>query len=121
VNDDGLPLPDCAGPFCSVLPVPVYPTPVYEIIMSFLIFGILWFLRKKWMVPGTLFALYIFFNGFERFWIEKIRVNNILHFAGIRATQAEFISVGFMIFGLLFLWWCIRRNRSASTAAGNKY
>ena len=31
---------------------------------------------------GGLFALYIFFNGLERFWIEKIRVNNVLEFAG---------------------------------------
>lgn len=112
VNDDGLPLPDCEGKFCSVLPVPVFPTAMYETIMSVLLFGLLWVLRKRIAVPGVLFALYIFMTGLERFWIEKIRVNNIVSFAGMKATQAEFISVGLMLFALGFLLVLIRRNRT---------
>lgn len=111
VNGDGLPLPDCEGPHCSVLPIPVFPTPLYEIVMSLIIFAILIFMSRRIAIPGVIFASYIFFNGLERFWIEKIRVNNVLSFAGIKASQAEFISVGFMVFGLLFLLWCIRRHR----------
>ncbi len=112
VNDDGLPLPDCEGKFCSVLPVPVFPTAMYETIMSVLLFGLLWVLRKRIAVPGVLFALYIFMTGLERFWIEKIRVNNIVSFAGMKATQAEFISVGLMLFALGFLLVLIKRNRT---------
>lgn len=107
VNEDGLALPDCDGKFCSVLPIPVFPTPMYETIMSLLIFSVLWWSRTRIATAGILFAAYIFANGLERFWIEKIRVNNIVSFLGIKATQAEFISVGMMIFGLAFafvLW-----------------
>lgn len=112
VNGDGLPIPGCEGPFCAVLPVPVFPTPLYEILMSLAIFGVLWVLRRRMRFAGGLFALYIFFNGLERFWIEKIRVNNVLEFAGIRATQAEFISVVFMLFGLAFMAFLWQRSRN---------
>jgi phosphatidylglycerol:prolipoprotein diacylglycerol transferase len=111
VNGDGLPLPDCTGPHCSVLPIPVFPTPIYEIVMSLIIFGILIWMSRRIAIPGVIFASYIFFNGLERFWIEKIRVNNVLTFAGMKASQAEFISVGFMVFGLLFLLWCVRKHK----------
>jgi len=82
------------------------------ILMSLAIFGVLWVLRRRMRFAGGLFALYIFFNGLERFWIEKIRVNNVLEFAGIRATQAEFISVGFMLFGLAFMAFLWQRSRN---------
>ena len=113
VNEDGLPLPDCDGKFCAVLPIPVFPTPLYETIMSIIIFSILWIARTRISTAGILFAAYIFANGLERFWIEKIRVNNIVTFLGMKATQAEFISVGMMVFGLAFglvLW---KRSRKA--------
>ena len=47
---------------------------------------------------GQIFAAYLMFNGFERFWIEKIRVNTTFDLAGITMTQAELISV------CTFLW-----------------
>jgi prolipoprotein diacylglyceryltransferase len=69
--------------------------------MAFIIFGILWSLRKKITVPGVLFSLYLSFNGIERFLIEKIRINPDYHFLGIEATQAEIISVALFISGIL--------------------
>lgn len=61
----------------------------------------LWWLRRRVTVPGMILAIYVIFVGIERFFIEKIRVNNVLEFAGIRATQATFISIIFVIFGLV--------------------
>ncbi|MBL4708944.1 MAG: prolipoprotein diacylglyceryl transferase [Flavobacteriales bacterium] len=78
-----------------------WPTPFYETVMAFIIFGILWSLRKKLMVPGIMFSLYLAFNGVERFFIEKIRINPDYHFLGIEATQAELIAVGMFIFGII--------------------
>ncbi len=78
-----------------------WPTPFYETVMAFIIFGILWSLRKKITVPGVLFSLYLSFNGIERFLIEKIRINPDYHFLGIEATQAEIISVALFISGIL--------------------
>lgn len=78
-----------------------WPTPFYETVMAFIIFGILWSLRKKIPIPGIIFSLYLTLNGVERFFIEKIRINPDYHFLGIEATQAELIAVGMFIFGLI--------------------
>ncbi|MFI5171463.1 MAG: prolipoprotein diacylglyceryl transferase [Chitinophagales bacterium] len=112
VNGEGSYVKGCQGDWCGQLPVPVFPTPLYEIIMSVIIFGILWFLRKRIRIPGMLLALYVVFAGIERFIIEKIRVNNVLSFMGIEATQATFISVIFIIFGLgmMFILWRISKR-----------
>jgi phosphatidylglycerol:prolipoprotein diacylglycerol transferase len=88
------------------LPLPVFPTSFYETIVCLLLFAILWALRKKLKIPGTLFALYLMVNGIERFFIEKIRVNNRMNLFGFHPTQAEVISTllfltGFLLFILL--------------------
>jgi prolipoprotein diacylglyceryltransferase len=77
-----------------------WPTPFYETIMATVIFLILWGLRKKIMIPGVIFSLYLILNGIERFFIEKIRINPDYHFMGIDATQAELIAILMVIFGL---------------------
>jgi prolipoprotein diacylglyceryltransferase len=96
---------ECMDPlriYCYELPYPVYPTAIYEAIMGVIIFGILWQLRNNFKVPGMLFALYLAFNGVERFSIEKIRINNELY-SGF--TQAEMISAGLVVFGLSLFFY----------------
>jgi len=107
VNSEGAYIEGCQGDWCGQLPVAVFPTPIYEVFMSLIIFGILWYLRKKLKIPGMLLALYVVFAGIERYLIEKIRVNNVLEFMGIHATQATFISIIFISFGLgmMFVLW----------------
>lgn len=114
VNEDGIPIQGCQGQWCTMLPVAVFPTPMYETIMAVAIFLLLLFLRSRWTTPGLIFALYIVLTGVERFFIEKIRVNNVLEFMGIRATQAEFISVGLIVFGLLFMGVLLRRAKKSA-------
>jgi phosphatidylglycerol---prolipoprotein diacylglyceryl transferase len=99
VIEEGIQLPNCTGRYCMVLPNMVYPTPLYEIIVCTILFFILWVLRKKLRPAGTLFALYFILNGIERFFIEKIRVNNRLDIFGLHPTQAEVISLGLIIVG----------------------
>jgi prolipoprotein diacylglyceryltransferase len=41
------------------------------------------------------------FNGAERFFIEKIRVNNTYDIFGFHPTQAELISTALIIGGIL--------------------
>lgn len=77
----------------TCLDIPVFPTSLYETTMAVVIFSILWSLRSRFKTPGILFGIYLMFNGFERFWIEKIRVNTTFDFIGIEMTQAELISV----------------------------
>ncbi|MCB9168654.1 MAG: prolipoprotein diacylglyceryl transferase [Flavobacteriales bacterium] len=109
VNGVGEPITDgtCFPGYCTHLVPPVYPTPLYEILACLLFFGVLWLLRKHLRTPGTLFAVYLMLNGFERFWIEKIRVN--VHVIG-NVTQAEIISTLLFILGLAGFLWLRRRG-----------
>src|ERR1700761_6704610 len=75
VISEGVRIPDCNGQYCSQLPIPVFPTPIYETLVCLGLFFLLWSLRKRLRIPGTLFAIYLVINGIERFFIEKIRVN----------------------------------------------
>src|SRR5699024_8261353 len=48
----GIPIPGCTGAHCAMLPTPVFPTPLYEIIACLLFFVILWSIRKRLRIPG---------------------------------------------------------------------
>jgi prolipoprotein diacylglyceryltransferase len=109
VNNEGIPLFGCTWDnYCNHLPLPVFPTPLYEIVISFILFGILWSLRKKFTTPGRLFAVYLILNGIERFLIEHIRVNSRYHFFGLNPTQAEIISIGLITAGLVLYTYAPR-------------
>jgi len=99
---------DPMGVYCYELATPVYPTAVYEAIMGVILFTIIWKLRDSFSTPGMLFGVYLVFNGLERFFIEKIRINNELY-NGL--TQAEMISAGLIIFGLSLFFW-LRKKKS---------
>lgn len=112
VNETGVPLANCSGAYCNHLPVPVFPTSLYEIIMCLILFGILWALRKRIKVPGMLFGIYLIFNGVERFLIERIRVNVKMHFLGMEMTQAQLISFALILAGIgLVLYFRTRYNK----------
>ena len=79
----------------------VFPTAIYEVMMSLVIFTFLWGMRKRWSTPGMITAVYLIFNGTERFLIEKIRVNNVFDLMGLSVTQAEVISFGIFFMGVV--------------------
>ena len=93
-----------------------WPTPFYETVMAFIIAGILWFSRKKIKVPGVILSMYLVFNGVERFFIEKIRINNNYNMFGLEATQAQIIAVAMVVFGLLGIWYFIKKAKKEATA-----
>lgn len=99
VNHVGEPLANCEGEYCNVLPIPVFPTPVYEFLMCSLIFVILWSLRKRFDTPLSMFSIYLMLNGIERFLIEQIRVNSTYDWGFMHPTQAEIIAVIMFICG----------------------
>lgn len=103
VVNAGVPIPGCVGNYCNQLPVPVYPTTFYEIIIMFILFLIVWMIRKKITQPGIITGIYFIFAGGERFFIEKIRVNNKYTFLPFQPTQAELISIILIILGIVFL------------------
>ncbi len=82
----------------------MYPTPIYETLMSLLAFAILWTVRKQRHSPGWLFGVYLLLAGIERFLIELIRVNSTYSLFGLDVTQAQLISSGCVIAGLILMW-----------------
>ncbi len=114
VLDRGVPIDGCEAIYCSRLAEGVYPTPFYEVMMSLIIFAILWSLRKRIKIPGILFFIYVTLNGLERFWIEKIRVNDKIPRLGMELSQAEIISFLLFFVGLgACLYLYLRHARSA--------
>jgi prolipoprotein diacylglyceryltransferase len=92
---------------------PVYPTPLYEVLAAVAIFGLLWYLRKRIRRPLMLFGIYLMLNGFERFWIEKIRVNATYDLFGVAVTQAEIIAVALFVAGAALVWTRLRAAPAA--------
>jgi phosphatidylglycerol---prolipoprotein diacylglyceryl transferase len=113
VLHEGRPLNDCAGDFCNALPMPVFPTPFYEIIMAFVLFVFLWVIRKRITTPGKIFGIYLIVNGLERFLIEKIRVNTTYSIAGFHPTQAEIISTLLVVVGTILV---LRKKKKPAIA-----
>jgi len=113
VINEGIMISNCSGPHCHILVAPVFPTPFYETILGLVIFGILWGLRKKLTVPGHLFCVYLILNGFERFFIERIRINKVYDLLGIHLTQAEIIAIILVLIGGFGIWYFKIKNRNA--------
>ena len=109
-----VPIEGCDWNYCMELSQPVYPTPVYEILMMAAIFGIIWTLRKRLPIPGMLFGVYLCFAAIERFLIEKIRVNVVHEIWGMRLTQAEIISIFLFLIGLGVIFYVRRRHAGSA-------
>ncbi len=91
----------CEGLYCNKLSEPVYPTPIYEITMSFLVMAILWVLRKRVKIAGMLFFIMLILNGIERFFIEGIRVNPRYDLMGMDWSLSQWIAIGFVLTGIV--------------------
>ncbi len=107
---EGNPIQGCIGKYCNELAQPVYPTPIYEVILAFILFMVLWKIRHRIKLPGMMFGIYLMLNGFERFFIELIRVNSKYTVAGISFTQAELISSILFVTGLLLVIFSIKNK-----------
>ncbi len=103
VGYEGMPIKDCKGDYCNVLPVAVFPTPIYEFIAGVLLFGFMWSIRKKLKYPLHMFAMYLILAGVERFLVELVRVNSKYDLGFIHPSQAEIISVVLFITGISIL------------------
>ena len=113
VINAGVPIEGCVGNYCNELLYPVFPTPIYEIAMALALFGLLWALRKRINIAGMLFGIYMIVNGLERFFIEKIRVNTKYIIFEKEITQAELISFGLIITGIIIVYrlYAIHRKK----------
>ena len=100
VNKDGILMPGITDEHNRVLPQPVFPTSLYEIIICTLLFLFLWAIRKKIKTPFVLFGIYLTINGIERFLVESIRVNKTYAVFGMNPSQAQIIAILLIFIGL---------------------
>lgn len=114
VINEGLAIPGCTGNHCFELPQGVYPTSLYECVVCFALFLVLWGIRKGVDKTGLMFGIYLVMNGAERFLAEQIRVNNKYVFWGMEVTQAELISLTIIAAGLTISFMKAARQRTLS-------
>ena len=111
VINHGVIIPGCSGPHCMVLDKPVFPTSLYESIISFFSFGVLWIMRKRIQAPVVLFGLFMVLNGTERFFIEKIRINKKFDILGLQLSKAEIISSILVMVGIAVVIYFLKRHQ----------
>ena len=87
--------------------VPVHPTPIYETLMSFTFFGILWSQRLKWEpFQGVLLGAGLILLGVERFIAEFWRITpRVLGWM----TAAQIFSIVAFIVGIVIVFWARSR------------
>jgi phosphatidylglycerol:prolipoprotein diacylglycerol transferase len=114
MEDAGNKIANCAGKYCNVLKIPVFPTSFYESVVCILLFFFLWSIRDRIKMPGVMFGIYLVLNGVERFLIELIRINTRYNVAGIPFTQAEMISLCLVIAGIALITSGLNKNKKAA-------
>ncbi len=107
VNNDGIPIPGVREEHYSVLPQPVFPTPLYETILCTFLFIFLWSIRKKIKTPLVMFGIYLILNGIERFLIELVRVNKAYSVSGFTLSQAQEIALMLIVGGSITIAYAI--------------
>ncbi|SFW84383.1 prolipoprotein diacylglyceryl transferase [Chitinophaga sancti] len=95
------------------LPAGVYPTPLYEAVLCILLFLIMWMIRKRLRVPGTMFFLFLVLNGVERYYIEIIRITP--KYTLFQLSQAQLIALLFMAGGVGGFVWLTGRSYFSPT------
>ena len=68
-------------------------------------------IRKKIQIAGILFFMYMIYNGIMRFLIEEIRTNKKESILGIQMSQAQMISILFILIGVAGIVWLINRDK----------
>lgn len=106
LSEKGMNIPEGIGRYGTEI-VKVHPTPLYEIIMSLILFGILWAIRKKKeKLPGYIFGLYLIFAGVERFIVDFWRIQTWHEIAfGIELTTIQITSIFMFAIGIFILAW----------------
>ncbi len=103
----------CTGKYCSILPQGVFPTSFYESFIILTIFLAIWCIRRRIKVPGMMFAIYLLIIGLERFLIEEIRVNFKYKILGFYLSEAQIVSLIFIITGVIGLYILLRKTSLA--------
>ncbi|HUQ79975.1 MAG TPA: prolipoprotein diacylglyceryl transferase [Gemmatimonadaceae bacterium] len=84
----------------------VHPTQLYETVLGFVMFAILWRFRDHKHAEGWLFGLYLLLAGLERFLIEFLRAKDDRFFGPLTAAQV----IGLTLATLGVVWMQMRKD-----------
>jgi prolipoprotein diacylglyceryl transferase len=91
-----------------------HPTFLYELIWNLVGVGVLLYVARRFTIkPPALFALYVAWYTFGRFFEELLRVDPSHHFAGLRINAWVSI-VCFVVAVAFFVWWQFFRRDPTS-------
>lgn len=91
--------------------IPVFPTPLFESLVAFIITGILLHLATSNLPRGFRFSLYLLLSGLARFSVEFIRTNpKVL----LGLSQAQVTSLLFLAAGVVGIILSMRKRQTAS-------
>jgi phosphatidylglycerol---prolipoprotein diacylglyceryl transferase len=109
---EGIRINNCSGNYCYELKYPVFPTSLYEFYIS-LIIAITLFLVKNHHYKGDkiVLSLFLILLGTERFFIEFIKTNPKHNIFLWKLSQAQILSTGMIIFGVLSLMFINLDNK----------
>ncbi len=117
---EGVRMPDCSGAYCTHLVPAVFPTPLWEFSWLAAICLLLIFLDNRLMkTPWSGFGLFLILLGIQRFTIEQWRASSertLYQIGGFPLRQAEIISLGMMLGGIVLLLWLFyfrKKNQAA--------
>ncbi len=82
---------------------PLHPTQLYEMVLNFIIFGLLWKIRKNMKVDGHLFLLYVILYSVIRILVEHFRADKLTYFGNLSAAQSIGIIGIILGFSLMFV------------------
>ncbi len=100
-----------------------HPSQLYEAFFEgIILFIILWFLRKRVKVPGSMLALYLIGYGFFRFFIEYTRQPDAhLGFVLFHFSMGQVLCLGMILAGgALLAILCFREKKRSSEAASDE-
>lgn len=83
-----------------LLDVPTHPYPVYDMALNLAVFALIWWLRKKDLPHGGLFAAYLLVYGIGRVFVHALR-EEVVWFWGLQ--QAQVFSIAGAIAGAIGL------------------
>jgi phosphatidylglycerol:prolipoprotein diacylglycerol transferase len=93
--------------------VPVYPTPLYELVAGLLIGGWLWRRAGKPRAAGAILGQYLLLTGTARFLVEFVRRNPKVLWG---LSNAQLASAGSAVAGVALLLWTATRQASKPDA-----
>jgi phosphatidylglycerol:prolipoprotein diacylglycerol transferase len=102
--------------FVPKLGVPYQPAAAYELLFSLALFGLLWMLRGRFRVPGTLFAMWLVVYSVGQFILFFWRANSVV-LLGLKQAQITAVVVVILAVPAYLAW---RRYNLTRADAGER-